>query len=152
VAVGQRQRLYSDVRMFTWFYLGSINASRSYWDKGVGLGLGSFNAVGHQNAHAMGEGGDGGRREPRRGGRENAPGTSSMVLTLAVDVPPPRHSARPFHHTRSSIACLHPLRSPITQAPAALPPAVRATSFARSPVPSSLLLSSSPAPPSAALA
>jgi hypothetical protein len=42
---------------------------------------------------------------------------------LLVDVFPPRHSARPFHHTRSSIACLHPPHPPITQAPAALPPA-----------------------------
>jgi hypothetical protein len=35
VAVGQRQRLYSDVRMFTWFYLRSINISG--WYKGVDL-------------------------------------------------------------------------------------------------------------------
>jgi hypothetical protein len=64
-----------------------------------------------------------------------------------VDVLPLRHSARPFHHTRSSIARLLPSHPPITQAPVALPPAVRANSFAPSPVPSSLLLSSSPAPP-----
>ena len=62
-----------------------------------------------------------------------------------VDVYPPRHSARPFHHIRSSIACLHPSHPPITLAPAALPPAVRATSFAPFPrplVPPPLLLSS----------
>jgi hypothetical protein len=62
-----------------------------------------------------------------------------------VDVYPPRHSARPFHHIRSSIACLHPPHPPITLAPAALPPAVRATSFAPFPrplVPPPLLLSS----------
>jgi hypothetical protein len=34
VAVSQRQRLYSGVRMFTWFYLSSINISG--WGKGVG--------------------------------------------------------------------------------------------------------------------
>jgi hypothetical protein len=61
---------------------------------------------------------------------------------------PPRHSARPFHRIRSSM----PPHPPITQAPDALPPTARATSFALSPVPSSLLLSSSPAPPSTALA
>ena len=71
-------------------------------------------------------------------------------LHFHVDVSSPRHSARPFHHTRSSIARLLPPHPPITQAPAALPPAVRATSFALSSVPSSLLLSSSPAPLSAA--
>jgi hypothetical protein len=64
-------------------------------------------------------------------------------LRLVVDVFPPRHSARPFHHIRSSIAYLLPPHPPITLAPAASPPAVRATSFAPSPVPSSLLLSSS---------
>jgi hypothetical protein len=70
-----------------------------------------------------------------------------------VCVFPPRHSARPFHHICSSTACLLPPRPPVTQALAALPPAVRTTSFALSPVPSSLLLSFSPAPsPSAALA
>jgi hypothetical protein len=67
--------------------------------------------------------------------------------TALVDAFPPRHSGRPFH----LVACLLPPHPPITQAPATLPPAVRATSFALSPVPS-LLLSSSPAPPSAALA
>jgi hypothetical protein len=67
-----------------------------------------------------------------------------------VGVYSPRHSARPFHHIRSSIACLHPPHPPVTPAPAALPQAVRATSFAPSPVPSSLLLSSSPTPLSAA--
>jgi hypothetical protein len=72
---------------------------------------------------------------------------------FCVYVFPPRHSARPFHHIRSSIARLHPPHPPITQAPDALPPAARATSFAPSPGPSSLLPSSSPpAPPSAALA
>ena len=35
VAVGKRQRLYSGVRMFTWFYLNSINISGFY--KGVDL-------------------------------------------------------------------------------------------------------------------
>jgi hypothetical protein len=68
----------------------------------------------------------------------------------AVDVYSPRHSARPFHHIRSSTACFHSPHPPITLAPAALPPAARATSFAPSPVPSSLLLSSSPTPLSAA--
>jgi hypothetical protein len=33
VAVGKRQRLYSGVRMLTWFYLVSINISG--WFKGV---------------------------------------------------------------------------------------------------------------------
>ena len=67
-----------------------------------------------------------------------------LVATyLLTDVFPPRHSARPFHHTRPSIACLLPPHPPITQAPAASPPTVRATSFVPSPVPSFLLLSSS---------
>jgi hypothetical protein len=56
-------------------------------------------------------------------------------------------------NTRSSLPPFEPPpHPPITLAPAALPPAVRATSFALFLVPSSLLLSSSPAPPSAALA
>jgi hypothetical protein len=33
-------------------------------------------------------------------------------MHLAVDVFPLRHSARPFHHTRPSIACLHPPHPP----------------------------------------
>ena len=63
----------------------------------------------------------------------------------------PRATAQdcPFRYIRSSIACLHPPHPPIILAPAASPPAARATSFAPSPVPSSLLLSSSPAPLSA---
>jgi hypothetical protein len=63
------------------------------------------------------------------------------VLVSAVF--PPRHSARPFHHTRPPIERPLPPHSPITQAPVAFPPTLRATSFARSPAPSSLLLSSS---------
>jgi hypothetical protein len=39
-----------------------------------------------------------------------------------VDVYSPRHSARPFHHTRSSIARLHPPHPPITLAPSPRPP------------------------------
>jgi hypothetical protein len=68
--------------------------------------------------------------------------TCMLLLTLilnkaqVVDVFPPRHIARPFHHIRSSIACLHPPHPPITRAPAASPPAVRATSFAPAPGPS----------------
>jgi hypothetical protein len=77
-------------------------------------------------------------------------GTRAFVHTGDVDVYSPRHSARPFHHIRSSTACLHPPHPPIALAPAALPPAARATSFAPSPVPLSLLLSSSPVPLSAA--
>jgi hypothetical protein len=40
VAVGQRKRLYSGVRMFTWFYLSSINLSG--WHKGPGSILGHW--------------------------------------------------------------------------------------------------------------
>ena len=36
VAIGQRPRLYSGVRMYTWFYLSSIN-NISGWYKGVDL-------------------------------------------------------------------------------------------------------------------
>jgi hypothetical protein len=82
----------------------------------------------------------------------NSSTSTCTVLNLGiyVDVYSPRHSARPFHQIRSSIACLHPPHPPITLAPAASPPPARATSFAPSPVPSPLLLSSSPAPLSAA--
>jgi hypothetical protein len=78
-------------------------------------------------------------------------GAGYYSCCVAVDVFPPRHSARPFHHTRSSIACLHPPHPPITitQAPAALPLTTSSPSdflrpFPRSLVPPSLLLSCAP--------
>jgi hypothetical protein len=105
MAVGQRQRLYSGVRMFT--------------------GTGNYPS------------------STPRAFAGNLYRTCSAVPT--ADVFPPRHSTRPFHHTRSSIACPHPPHPPITQAPAAaLPPPARATSFAPSPVPPSLLPSCAP--------
>jgi hypothetical protein len=146
MAVGQRQRLYSGVRIFTGNYLSST--PRELRVPGVYLELRPLIYVGA---------GAGGVRRSWVvfmfvAARQTPPSTLMpfRASCTGVDVYSPRHKARPFHHIRSSIACLHPPRPPITLAPAALPPAARATSFAPSPVPSSLLLSSSPAPLSAA--
>jgi hypothetical protein len=67
--------------------------------------------------------------------------TGYLPCLVAVLMSFPRATAQDLSITP------HP---PSTLAPAALPPPARATSFAPSPVPSSLLLSSSPAPLSAA--
>jgi hypothetical protein len=74
---------------------------------------------------------------------------NNILFHTGADVFPPRHSARPFQQIRSSIARLHPPRS---YHPSSCCLTTSSPSDFLRPFPSSLLLSSSPAPPSAALA
>jgi hypothetical protein len=71
--------------------------------------------------------------------------TGMNTSTMYVDVFPPRHSARPFHHICSSIACLLPPHSPTVSTKLLLPYHRQSewplSPFPPFPRPSSLLLS-----------
>jgi hypothetical protein len=71
---------------------------------------------------------------------------SSVLCAVRVDVFPPRHSARPFHHTRSSIERLLPSSSyhPSSCCLTTSSPSDFFRPFPRSLVPPSLLLSCAP--------